>query len=635
MALPTASIPLVMSADDGYAMQLAVAVRSILDSLSDGEAVSLYVLDGGVSPKSRERCVESWDGRCASIDWIQPSAEFRAALPKSTLFPPATFYRIAVAELLPASMDRVIFADPDVIFLRSPLELLGIDMLGLPLAAVQDAGCPYIDSRVAMANFRLARRFVHGEPAIPGLPRRSPIRHNPYFNAGLMVLDLAMFRRERIGEQLLRFCRDHSEDLLWADQCALNAVLAGRWLKLDSAWNVVPSVFRFPDHRSSPFDADTLNRIRLNPWMLHFAGRSKPWWHGCNHPFVDAYWRVLDRTAWRGWRPDPVLDRLPLPVQTRRTGVARAADVVVTYAPAAARPLGGLFVAVNQSRLRRVIDRATRRRMPADAGSGEAPVTRLVPRPPPGCAGGIDHYHHFVFDLLLPLWALRGRIDSRTRIAVPPAGPLTPKITELFGDQVVIDPGTIDPGTPRMPLVGMNPLGVTIMPGILAQFRQFARDRFGVTGIPRPDLVVLVERISPAPYFTRAPGTGGSGALRRSILNHTEIQRAIERAVRPGLRFRNVQLETMTLAEQVEVLSRTALLIGQHGGGLANALWMQPGHAVAELCHGSPRHYARLSRLCRHRHVQHEIGADHAVIDASALMARLIAEPALRRFLGG
>jgi capsular polysaccharide biosynthesis protein len=39
----------------------------------------------------------------------------------------------------------------------------------------------------------------------------------------------------------------------------------------------------------------------------------------------------------------------------------------------------------------------------------------------------------------------------------------------------------------------------------------------------------------------------------------------------------------LTLREQVELFARTAVLVGDHGAGLANLVFMRPGAAVLEL----------------------------------------------------
>ena len=299
------AMPIVVCADDRYAMQLAVAVRSLLDTLVGDQSVTLYVLDGGISSANRERCLASWGGGRSTVEWICPAATSYAGLQISSRFPVASYFRISAAELLPPVIDRVILTDPDVLFLASPLPLLELDLHDRPIAAAQDAFCPFVDNRVAMANYHRARGHVCGTRAIPTVSSRSRLARQPYFNAGFMVMDLAMFRRERIGEQLMRYCRDHRDRLLWADQCALNACLGDRWLKLDDTWNVTSPVFRFPGHDVTHYDRVTLDRIRSRPHMIHFSGLRKPWHEGCDHPFVRAYWDVVARTSWRGSGPVP------------------------------------------------------------------------------------------------------------------------------------------------------------------------------------------------------------------------------------------------------------------------------------------------------------------------------------------
>jgi lipopolysaccharide biosynthesis glycosyltransferase len=293
-------------------MQLALAIRSMLDTLADGYRIALYILDGGISSSNKERCEASWSGNVDSVEWIQLNEDAFAGLKVNARFTIATYYRILCAELLPNSLDRVIFTDPDVLYLKSISHVFGLDLLGNPIAAAQDAYCPYVDNRYGMPNYRRAREHVFNKPALPGIKNRSKLSSQPYFNAGFLVIDLECFRREQFGKAMLEYCHQYRENLIWADQCALNACLGSRWRKMDAAWNVTPPVFNTPNHRVSCYDRETFDRIRTDPAMLHFAGSQKPWHFGCQHPFVDHYFAALDRTEWRYWRPVPTVLEAPI-----------------------------------------------------------------------------------------------------------------------------------------------------------------------------------------------------------------------------------------------------------------------------------------------------------------------------------
>lgn len=310
------SLAVVISADDGYAMQLAVAVRSILEHLPASTHLELFVIDGGISPSNKQRCERSWArgtssadslgelSAACSVQWIKPDLDRLSRFQASDHFTLATYFRFFIGDLLPQRLERVLYTDPDVLFLSDITPLLTMDLQGFPLAASQDAYCPFVDSRHVLENFADRSRGFYGLCAIPDALQRGIPAAQPYLNAGMLVFDLVQFRNNHFGDQLLAYCREHRDQLLWADQCAINAILGGRWLPLDAGWNVTPPVFWTDDHGDTIYDQATFDRIRSRPAMVHFAGPDKPWHAGCVHPFTQRYCEWIDRTAWRGWQPE-------------------------------------------------------------------------------------------------------------------------------------------------------------------------------------------------------------------------------------------------------------------------------------------------------------------------------------------
>lgn len=65
------------------------------------------------------------------------------------------------------------------------------------------------------------------------------------------------------------------------------------------------------------------------------------------------------------------------------------------------------------------------------------------------------------------------------------------------------------------------------------------------------------------------------GVTRRSLENHQGLREAL--AVHYGDAFQNVILEGRSLKDQFELFRGARLVIGQHGAGLANCLWLEPG----------------------------------------------------------
>jgi lipopolysaccharide biosynthesis glycosyltransferase len=124
-----------------------------------------------------------------------------------------------------------------------------------------------------------------------------------YFNSGVMVLNLARWRRERIHEKLLSCLRDYPRHVWCWDQYALNVVFAGQWRPLPMRWNQGAHAFEFPSVEHSPIEFDEFVAMRDDPAVIHFTTEFKPWHYNATHPLRAKFFEELDKTAWRGWRP--------------------------------------------------------------------------------------------------------------------------------------------------------------------------------------------------------------------------------------------------------------------------------------------------------------------------------------------
>jgi lipopolysaccharide biosynthesis glycosyltransferase len=110
----------------------------------------------------------------------------------------------------------------------------------------------------------------------------------PYFNAGVMLIDVERWRETGVEKRSLDYLRRFGPKVWFWDQEALNAVLSGQWKSLDSSWN-------FPASMVDPF--------KEMPRIAHFSGNIKPWVVPGKGALHSAYEKCLDRTAWTGRRP--------------------------------------------------------------------------------------------------------------------------------------------------------------------------------------------------------------------------------------------------------------------------------------------------------------------------------------------
>jgi lipopolysaccharide biosynthesis glycosyltransferase len=284
----SARVQVVCAADDAYAMPLAVMLRSAQESLAPGAALDAHVIDGGLRPASRERVLRSLDpGRVRVRFAPAPAGALRGLRVEPGRISLATYYRLLLAEVLPAGTPRALYLDCDLVVAGDLARLFALEPGAHVLLAARDAGVP--------------RFGAHPRPAALGARPFAP--ETPYFNAGVMLVDVAAWRRERVAERALEHATRHRRELRFWDQDGLNAVLAGRIGELDPRWNQLPQLYAWRGWSENPWGPERCEAAVSDPWIVHFATGEKPWHFGDAHPERERFFAALDRTAWAGWRP--------------------------------------------------------------------------------------------------------------------------------------------------------------------------------------------------------------------------------------------------------------------------------------------------------------------------------------------
>jgi lipopolysaccharide biosynthesis glycosyltransferase len=181
----------------------------------------------------------------------------------------ATYGRLLAPELVAA--DRCLYLDCDTLPRQCPSVLLaGPFAAGNPVLAVRNQNAPTFGDA-----HPLTRLAAWGVPPA-----------TPYFNAGMLVLNLQAWRAERAAEACLELAR--REPLPYHDQDAINRHFLGRVGDLDPQWNRQTSG-AVPDWNQTA--------------IVHYVGRSKPWNahypDGLAQPFRDT----LRTSGWKHWRP--------------------------------------------------------------------------------------------------------------------------------------------------------------------------------------------------------------------------------------------------------------------------------------------------------------------------------------------
>lgn len=280
-------IHVVAAADEAYAMPLAAMLVSLFNNCTRPEALRVTIIDGGVREVSRRRLHKSLGSHADSLRWTPPPRFDAAALKVNGHVSATAYYRLMLGSILPADVHRCLYLDSDVVVVGDVAELWILSSEGKALLAVNDCIVPML---LEQPKYKQNR------------PKELPVGE-PYFNSGVMLVDLDYWRRHEVEKKAMAFGKEEAKRILWWDQDCLNAVLRGAWASLDPNWNY----FRNAATPSPPEEEQVVERALSKtepyPRILHFVTHIKPWYFGYAHPDGEVFFHYLDKTDWCGWRP--------------------------------------------------------------------------------------------------------------------------------------------------------------------------------------------------------------------------------------------------------------------------------------------------------------------------------------------
>jgi lipopolysaccharide biosynthesis glycosyltransferase len=170
--------------------------------------------------------------------------------------------RYFLSELLPNEVDRCIYLDMDVLILGNLEELPTLLSPGKAVAAIEDGGLRRNPQNLTGTYW--GRHL---------LQLNLPIRNTGYFNSGVLVLSLDLWRAQSLSRDLSEARNSllkRGLDPALEDQDILNVHLGKSIQPLPEIWNFF---FHSIDEMSDKTDIDPEKSIRI----LHFAGAAKPW----------------------------------------------------------------------------------------------------------------------------------------------------------------------------------------------------------------------------------------------------------------------------------------------------------------------------------------------------------------------
>lgn len=253
-----------VSSDNNYSSHLLTLVCSILENNCRCEEIFIHILDNGIDlnkKKKIEDLIHNNNRKCMFYDCSQQTL-------------PATYSRLMLPSLLNTEIKKIIYLDVDGVVVGSLLDLWNIEMEDYLVAGVKDLVPNKFKKTIGLTD------------------------KDPYINAGAIVVNLELWRKEEIDRKVYEFILKNDGNSTHYDQGVINAITKGRKKILPLKYNVVTPLFLMKLKKilevykvNDYYVIDEVNNAIKNPIFIHYVdGQTvRPWIKGCRHPKKDEY----------------------------------------------------------------------------------------------------------------------------------------------------------------------------------------------------------------------------------------------------------------------------------------------------------------------------------------------------------
>ena len=284
------TVNIIYASNDGYARHLAASLYSLLAHSRRIPSLEIWVLSAGMCGEYQDRLRRTARHFKRELH-VAELGDLRERFPyevDTRGFDISAMGRIFAPEVLPEQMERALYLDCDTIVLGDVGELYWTD-LGDCLAGMVMEPTVYQEMKETIGFGR----------------------DDAYFNSGVILMDLAGWRREGVLARMLEFYGAHAGSLFACDQDTINGTLRGRIRSLPPKYNFFTNYryFRYSTLEKlcgayRKVGAEAFKEAKRRPVIIHYLGDERPWIAGNHNHYRRLYQYCLDHTPFKGEPPE-------------------------------------------------------------------------------------------------------------------------------------------------------------------------------------------------------------------------------------------------------------------------------------------------------------------------------------------
>lgn len=245
------SMNILVTLDQNYIPPLKVMLFSLIHY--HPQDIEVYLLHQAI-PKEALAELEAFFA-CTSlkIHPIQVDDQIFVQFPTTDRYPYAMYYRLFAAKLLPQTIDKILYLDPDIVIKGNLDDLYQIDMDRYYFGAAT-----HVDWGLSRIN-QLRLNYENGI----------------YVNSGVLLMNLKELRQSQDELAIGQYIDKFKPLLFLPDQDVLSAMYPDKILEIDATiYNMTERIFL----KNNLFQREKgLQWIDDKCKIIHYIGRNKPW----------------------------------------------------------------------------------------------------------------------------------------------------------------------------------------------------------------------------------------------------------------------------------------------------------------------------------------------------------------------
>ena len=264
--------------DEKFVKLTAVSLYSLLKANPNANIIILADSISSESSALFERIAKTNAGTLRIIDTKNELAKIKD-IGASGYVSFSAYSRLFIPELIGGEFDRVIYLDGDTLITSSLQPLCELDLGGKPFAIGYDCIC------------NKYKKLIGISPTAP------------YFNSGVLVMDIAEWQQRHCTERLLGYMQNTRHDLIFGDQDYFSLVLADDAAILPPEYNFLTHFQMFRKRNTALLATGTPKcawysesqyaAAQEHPAVHHFLGHTlgRPWYKESLNPLRETYRR--------------------------------------------------------------------------------------------------------------------------------------------------------------------------------------------------------------------------------------------------------------------------------------------------------------------------------------------------------